>query len=241
MQVPRLYFDGVLQTGERVHLSEQTSRHVLRVLRLREGAELIIFNGRGGEYSAKLSGQDRDRAVVDVNTFHEVDRRSPLTIHLGQSIVRGERMDYAIQKSVELGVSAITPVFTERCGVQLKGDRLTKRLAHWRAVAVGACEQSGRTHLPEIFPALPLAEWLAQSHALGIVADPEANRCMVDVPVEQSVSMLIGPEGGFSDEELALTRQHNFIGVQFGPRILRVETASVVALTMLQGYYGDFK
>jgi 16S rRNA (uracil1498-N3)-methyltransferase len=243
MRLPRIHHPAPLAAGARIELQEAAANHVARVLRLPTGAPVILFNGEGGEYEAVITEIDKRRVIVELGAFRAVEREPPLPLWLAQGISRGERMDYTVQKAVELGVSRIIPLFTERCGVHLDEARLAKRLQHWRAVAVGACEQCGRNRLPEIAPALPLAEWLAAPiPGLRLVLDPEAEGSLSALaPPTGPVTLLIGPEGGLSDQELQSARQSNFLGLRLGPRVLRTETAAVAALAALLATWGDFR
>lgn len=243
MRLPRIHHPAHLTTGARIELHEAASSHLTRVLRLVAGAPVILFNGEGGEYEAVICEIDKRRVIVELGVFRSIEREPPLELWLAQGISRGERMDYTVQKAVELGVSRIIPLFTERCGVHLDGDRLAKRLQHWHAVAVSACEQCGRNRLPDIAPALPLAEWLAApTPGLHLVLDPEAEGSLSRLPPPAGpVILLIGPEGGLSDQELHLARQSNFLGLRLGPRVLRTETAAVAALAALLAMWGDFR
>lgn len=250
MTTPRIYFPENLTINSKIQLDENASNHVVRVLRLKVGETIILFNGKDnagkiGEYVGKLIAIEKKNAVVLVEKFLERNSESPLKIHLLQGIARGEKMDLVIQKAVELGVNAITPIFTEFCNVKLPEDRLQKRLEHWQGVAQHAAEQSGRILVPQIYPAQNLAKELenASPNDFCLTLDPTATSKVNSIASElknKTIKIFIGPEGGFSDHELNLFQQHNFHFVQLGPRILRTETAALVAITMLQAYLGDF-
>lgn len=241
MQIPRLYTPVTLKEGETICLEHQARQHLLRVLRARVGDSVIVFNGQGGEFEATLTEANRDNAVVTLSRFIDVERDSPLAIHLYQSISRGERMDYVIQKATELGIVSITPIFTERCTVKLTADRLEKRIAHWQSIAISACEQCGRCRLPEIKPALNLGGCLSQYQAPGFICDTEAQEPMRQYPkLNGEASLLIGPEGGFANHEIEAAKARGFQSLSLGPRVLRTETAPVVAITLLQAHGGDF-
>lgn len=241
MSTLRVYYDGDLKPNVSIRLGIKASHHVLRVLRIKTGGDLVIFNGKGSEYSAKLAAIDSKHAVVDVISKNNTETESPLQIELGQAISKGERMDYAIQKTVELGVASITPLLTERCNVKLTAKRLDNRLAHWHGVIIAACEQSGRCIIPELKTAQPLGAWLStKREGLKFVCDPNANKNLSALPkIEKRVTVLIGPEGGLSTEEIENAKNAGFIGFSLGPRILRTETAAVTAVALLQSHFGD--
>lgn len=242
MRTPRVFHSTKLHGETLVELDDNAANHVARVLRLSRGAALILFDGEGGEYDAVLESLDKRRVVARVGAHYLRDREPPLELWLAQGISRGERMDYIVQKAVELGVSRIVPLFTERCGVQLVGERLEKRVQHWHAVAVSACEQCGRNRLPDIDSPRALSEWLTTPPpALGLVLDPEADATLGTLTAPQgAVALLIGPEGGLSNAEIELAKQRGYLGLRLGPRILRTETAALAALSALLARWGDF-
>jgi 16S rRNA (uracil1498-N3)-methyltransferase len=240
MRVPRFYTDQALRDSHTLSLEQEPSHHLLRVLRLRRGDPLVLFNGDGRDYRARLAGISGTRAIVDIVDVFEPGRESPLRIELGQGISRGERMDFALQKSVELGIGAVTPLWTARSQVSLTGARLEKRLNHWRGVMRSASEQSGRAVIPILRNALALEEWCRENTAeLRLVLDPEAPLPLRDLPRPDSVSILVGPEGGLEAEEIGLAEARGFRRVRLGPRILRTETAALAALTAVQTLWGD--
>lgn len=241
MRVPRLFLDTALETGASVALDAGARRYLLRVLRLGQGDRVRVFNGTGGEYTALLQVAGRDDAALELTAHvsHEVE--SPLSVTLIQGISRGERMDYALQKAVELGVTCIVPVLCERSVVKLDRARAEKRHAHWQGVLSSACEQCGRNRLPQLVPPATLNETLAVTQAAcRLVLDPEGGQRLGELPAAQDIALLVGPEGGLSDSELALARSHRFTGIGLGPRILRTETAAVAALAAVQTLWGDF-
>ena len=229
----RIYQKSKLSVGDTVQLDKPASQHVLNVLRLRVGEELILFNGEGGEYHAKISGQTKQLAELSILAFDPVDRESALAIHLGQCLSRGERMDYAIQKSVEVGVAEITPLLSSRCNVKLADERIEKRLAHWQNIIISACEQSGRTRIPILHPPVELKDWVPQCKGLSFVADFQQNPIVHDSSIKQ-VNLLIGPEGGLTNDEIHFAHQHQFQSLSLGQLTLRTETAPIVAMTRLQ-------
>ncbi|MEJ2565823.1 MAG: 16S rRNA (uracil(1498)-N(3))-methyltransferase, partial [Gammaproteobacteria bacterium] len=204
---------------------------------------LILFNGEGGEFAATVTDIDKRTVTVAVGDFQPTEREPPLQLHLAQGISRGERMDYTIQKAVELGVSRIIPLFTEHCGVRLDGERLARRVRHWQGVVIGACEQCGRNHIPRIDSPVTLAQWLmTPAEGLRVVLAPDAQRTLAQFPVPTDpVMLLIGPEGGLSDQEISQAQAAGYLGLRLGPRILRTETAAVAALAAMLGIWGDFR
>ncbi|MEA3251399.1 MAG: 16S rRNA (uracil(1498)-N(3))-methyltransferase [Pseudomonadota bacterium] len=240
MSVPRIHFDATLTAGAELSLPEGPARHVAAVLRLREGAALTLFDGRGQEAAAVLVEVTRKRVVARIEAVEAGRGESPLAVHLGQAISKGDRMDYAIQKAVELGVASITPLYTEHGDVRLKGEREARKLAHWQGVASSACEQSGRATVPTIHPPQPLGAWLAsRDEALRLMLHPATDTSWQQAGEITSAALLIGPEGGLSPAEVDAATAAGFTPLTLGPRILRTETAPVVVLTLLQYYFGD--
>lgn len=239
MRLSRFFIDAPLSLGQHV-LPEAQAHYISRVLRLGEGAALQLFDGSGTEYLGEVI--EAGKKVVRVELREQVAglAESPLQVHLGQGLSRGERMDWAIQKATELGVAEITPIVSSRCEVRLKDERTDKRMNHWRQVAISACEQCGRSVLPLIHPPLALEDWLKQSSAqLKLVLHPVAE-VLTSHPKPQTLAFLIGPEGGLSDTEVALAQAAGFHAARLGPRVLRTETAPVVALSVAQQLWGDF-
>lgn len=246
MRNVRVFIPIELSAGARVVLPEQAAQHIIKVLRLRLGAALTLFNGQGGEYGGKLIEIHRKIVSVEVGTFSPVKRESTLHITLLQGLARGERMDFIIQKATELGVARIIPVQTERSVVQLDDTRVEKRSEHWRNVATAACEQCGRNILPNINAPLNLffackATLMAQQRWL---LTPEATQSLIETATAlatdlSSIAILIGPEGGLSDAEEIIAQSSGFRPMQFGARIMRTETAAIAALAALQSLAGD--
>jgi 16S rRNA (uracil1498-N3)-methyltransferase len=240
MRISRFFCEELDFKQNPFTLPDSVFRHAVQVLRLRVGDSLRLFNGEGIECEAVLLNVAKRSAEVHVEQFIETETESPLSITLLQGISRGERMDYAIQKAVELGVTRIIPVVTERCNVQLDNGRAEKRMAHWQGVITSACEQSGRSVLPTLDDVLPLREaLLIPDLADGVVLDPLAKVGIGQVPKLEALSLLIGPEGGLTEDEVVLAKQRQFMAVRFGPRILRTETAAAAAIAVLQTQWGD--
>lgn len=241
MSESRVYLDAQLETGASVDLPEGAFRHLIQVLRMQTGERLVVFNGRGGEYEAQLTTVAKRAASLSIGAFRTVKRESPLHLSLIQGVSKGERMDYSIQKAVELGVTRIVPVMTERCNVSLDRERQDKKLDHWRGVMISACEQSGRAVLPELAPVMKFNEWLASATiGLRLMLDPLGACSLAAIELDaQPISLVIGPEGGLSPDELKLGALRGARGVRLGPRILRTETAGAVAMSVLQARFGD--
>lgn len=240
--MPRIFYRGNLTVNGAVLLDENASNHLLRVLRLKPGAQLVLFNGLSDEeYKAELMAIQKRQAEVKIQSVQIAQRESPLKIYLGQGISRAERMDYTLQKSVELGVYQITPLFTERCGVELSGERLQKRVEHWQQVVISACEQSGRCYVPVIEAPKKIEQWLAELKVdLSLVADPKSTKYLNDFQDEvEKLALLCGPEGGLSEAELELVKHHKMQNFSLGPRILRTETAALTAISLMQQQWGD--
>lgn len=238
----RIYHSGELAPGLTVMLDQNASHHLLQVLRKKAGDSFWVFDGTNGEFEATLISENKKIACVALGKFYPRKTESSLRIHLAQGISRGERMDYAIQKSTELGVSEITPLFTEFCQVQLAENRIEKRVAHWQAIAISAAEQSGRCAVPIIHTPILFSDWIQKNNsALKLICCPRQteNAFSKNSDAPKNISATIGAEGGFSDREINAALHNKFIPLSLGPRILRTETASVVALTLLQEWFGD--
>ena len=241
-RLTRIYHAADLAIDKNYSLDEKASHHLVRVLRLKPGQKFIVFNGLGSaEYLTELVSIDKKSAEVKTLECLTKHVESPLKIYLGQAISRGERMDYTLQKSVELGVYEITPLFTERCGVDLKGDRLEKRVAHWQQVVISACEQSGRCYVPQVKTPQTLETWMQSLQVdLALVADPKSTKSLRDFSTcIDRVALLCGSEGGLSDSELNLAQHYKTEGFSLGPRILRTETAALTAISLMQERWGD--
>lgn len=243
MRLTRIYCPPPIQSGTKITASLSASRHLLSVLRLRPGAAIEIFDGQGQAFSASLLGHEGKLAVLTVGEAALGIAPSPLIIHLGQGISRGEKMDFTVQKAVELGVHSLTPLFTEFSGVDLSAERSAKRLAHWQAIIVSACEQCGRNDLPVIHAPITLETWISQRReTLRLILEPKGTTHLSELHVANAgIALLVGPEGGFSIKESALAQQNGFLSLQLGPRVLRTETAGAAAITALQCGFGDMK
>jgi 16S rRNA (uracil1498-N3)-methyltransferase len=226
-----------------ITLETAPARHLTQVLRLKTSAEVLLFNGDGRDYLASLIDADRRQTRLAVLEQTAVESDPVLQLHLGLAISKGERMDFALQKSVELGVSTITPLLTRHGNVRLSAERLDKRLAHWSGVMISACEQSGRRRLPRLNPCSGIEAWLASATgSTGIMLDPAATRTLDTVPSPNGgLSLLIGPEGGLSNEERMRAEALGFLGIRLGPRVLRTETAPMAAIAAAQMLWGDFR
>lgn len=240
MRIPRVFHASALATGTRIGLEAAAANHIARVLRLRCGAPIVLFDGSGGEYLATIVSADKRTVDVQVENFVPRDVESPLDITLVQGISRGERMDYTIQKAVELGVNRIVPVVTERSVVKLSGERAAKKIGHWQGVAISACEQSGRNRVPEIEEIRSLSEWLGASfNGTALFLDPRAEGGLGGLGPKTRVALLVGPEGGLSDAEERNAYSSGYVGLRLGPRVLRTETAGLAAVAVLQALWGD--
>lgn len=243
MKHPRIFIDDSLSPNQRLVLTGEPANH-LRVLRLRPGNPLVLFNGQGGEYPAELLRLERREAEVVLSEHDPREAESPLRVTLVQGVSKGDRMEWTIQKAVELGVTRIVPVFTARSVVQLAGDRLEKKTAHWRGVVQSACEQCGRNRLPSLDAPVSLKEALkGPLPGLRCLLDPTGARRPDQLPVPDAagITLLVGPEGGLTDDEALAARSHDYIPLLLGPRVLRTETAGIAALAAFQMLWGDIR
>jgi len=240
--MPRLYVDAPLAAGARMTLPEAAAHHAVRALRLRPDEAVVLFNGRGGEYAARIAGIGKTGVAIEIGAFSATERESPLVVTLVQGLSSGDRMDLTVQKSVELGVHAIQPVAAEKSVVRLSGERTAARRAHWQRIAIAACEQCGRNRVPEILPPLPLARYAAPAGALKLVLAPDALVGLKQALGKSApaIVLAVGPEAGFSEAEERLLVAAGFQPVSLGPRILRTETAAPAALAALNALAGDF-
>jgi 16S rRNA (uracil1498-N3)-methyltransferase len=241
MSLPRFYLDQPLAQGARFNLPPGPARHAARALRLAVDDSIILFNGGGGEYTARIERIQKDDVAVSLTGFVDIERESRLRVMLAQGISSGERMDYTLQKAVELGVAAIQPIAAKRSVVKLAGERADKRVAHWQGVVASACEQCGRNQVPAVSPPLTLASWLGQTSGRLLFLSPLADMRLADLPAPSATDWLVaGPEGGFEADEIAALHAAGAIPVRLGARVLRTETAALAALAAMQTLWGDF-
>jgi 16S rRNA (uracil1498-N3)-methyltransferase len=239
MRLSRIYQPNVLEINQDLVLSSDASHYVSRVLRLRVNDFVTIFNGFGGEFRARIISIERDRVIVNIAQYFARELESPLTIYLGVTVSSVEKMDYTVQKIVELGVVRFSPILTERCQVKLSEQRWMKRLQHWRSISISACQQSGRNRLPLITQPFSLLQWVRTIQAdVKYMLHPGGCRLVKPKKVN-TMGLLIGPEGGWSETECELARAQQFGLLNLGPRILRMETAAVAAVAIFQNLFGD--
>lgn len=239
MRSYRFFQSGELAIGATVQLDKDVSNHIYRVLRLKVDHEIQVFNGDGHNYQAKIiaSGKIVTIEIIDKTI---ASNESPLQIHLGQAISRGERMDYTLQKSVELGVHMITPLICERVQFRLNENRMQRKIQHWQKIIESACEQTGRCYIPRLNKPVTLEQWLENDDGPGLLFMPEAEAGLMDIEQQTSLRLLVGPEGGLSDDEERLALASRFFkAIKLGPRILRTETAALTAISILQARFGD--
>ena len=241
MRIPRIYHPEPLQPGSETALCDEAANHVGRVLRMAPGQFLELFDGSDHSFSAEIVQADKKSVRVRLGDGRADSRESPLDLHLGQVMSRGEKMEFTVQKAVELGVNIITPLFSERCGVKLDAERMAKKLQQWQKIAIAACEQCGRNRVPQIREPMTLQAWCSEPETgLKLNLHPRAAHSIntLPLPVER-VRLLIGPEGGLSAAEIAMTAEHDFTDILLGPRVLRTETTALTAITALQVRFGD--
>lgn len=239
MFIPRIYFPIPLASGNTVLTNEKIAHYLINVLRLQSADNIIVFNGENGEYTAQLL-IEKKKVSLEIKNFINVDRRSPIEIHLGQGLARGDRMDFVIQKATELGVTHITPLFTKHCAVKLDEARSQKRMTHWLNIAVSASEQCGRTDIPIIHLPLSLQDWAKQSFSgPSLVFEIGDHTSLKLLSPSKTMRLGIGPESGWDESETDFMISQGFIPCRLGPRILRAETASITAVSLLQGFFGD--
>ncbi len=247
-RIPRVHARGPLSQGAALALDESAAHHLAVVLRMRAGDDVILFDGSGGEFQATITSVERGRVSAQIGAHTPVERESPLEIVLVQGISSGERMDFTVQKSVELGVSAIVPLICEKSVVRLNPERALARQAHWQRVVNAACEQCGRNRIPEVLEPLTLARYCGllrdepQTGAIRLLLDPEANASLKEAAsgVDTRILLAAGPEAGYSATEVDMLLHGGFRGVRIGPRILRTETAALAAIAALGALRGDF-
>lgn len=238
--IPRIYLPMPLKIEEAIIAPEKIAHYLTHVLRQKNGDPIIVFNGEGGEYEAIIELQKK-KITLKINAYHSIDRESACVIHLGQSLVRGDRMDFVIQKATELGVTSITPLISEYSVVKLTEARSQKKMLHWNNIAISASEQCGRTKVPTIYPPISLEEWvLSPFSGTSIIFDIASKESCRNLVKDLNFRIAIGPESGWYENEILLLQTANFISCSLGPRILRTETAGMTAITLLQSLFGDF-
>jgi 16S rRNA (uracil1498-N3)-methyltransferase len=241
VRIHRVHTHQHLEPGQEVSIGDRSAHYLIRVLRITAGQTIILFNGDGHDYVADVIRPGKKEIILEVNSRLPAARESGLKITVVQAISRGERMDQTLQKCTELGAQAFQPLFSARVEVRLQPEKLQKRLEHWQAVVVSACEQSGRAIVPEVYRPLDLGEWLYQAEpGPRLVLTPGADQSLADMKIPGCLDLVIGPEGGFSDVELDLMISHSVQPVSLGPRVLRTETAAPAAVAALQVLAGDF-
>jgi 16S rRNA (uracil1498-N3)-methyltransferase len=251
MRIPRLYINQKLTENSVLVLEQQASHYLCKVLRVKAGRELVLFNGclsdvgTSGEYRATLTEANKKAAVVDLKQFTATQSESNLELELACCLIKNDRMDWLLQKATELGVTTISPLISEYTDVKLSVERVEKKQCHWQQIVISACEQSGRTQIPIVNSPTPLSQWLTQdtSEYRYVLHPYDAKPFVFDNKLRQdspTVALLVGPEGGLSDTEVAKAHTHQFKSIQLGPRILRAETAPLVALSIIQSQLGDF-
>ena len=245
MEENRFYHSEKLELKHVVELIAQTHIHATKVLRLKVGDQFALFNGDGYDYVAKVIELSKHKTSVEIIDRYQVNHESPLKITLAQGLAAGDKMDWIIQKAVELGIQSIQPLLTERSIVKLDRERADKKLEHWRTVAISACEQTGRSIIPDILSPIHIVQWLSNqnqtANSLKLILTPAKAQNINHLEKPSSpVVFMVGPEGGFSEKEMNLALSSSFVPVNFGKRVLRTETASVVALSIMQNLWGDF-
>jgi 16S rRNA (uracil1498-N3)-methyltransferase len=242
MRIPRIFTTSQPVSGNTLALEEGPSHHLGKVLRMQPGRELVLFNGQGGEFQAVISAVNKKNVAVDVGEYRADDRESPLPLELAIGISKGERMDWVLQKATELGVTRISLLQTERTEVRLNGERLDKKMEHWQNIIVSACEQCQRNRLPTLGAPMALSPWLDTVEASHrFVLHHRDNQGLPEAQQADSVALLIGPEGGLSDVEIDQAVDKRFQPLTLGPRVLRTETAPLVAISLVQYRWGDFR
>lgn len=237
----RIFQPYTINQNSLITLDDNAFNHLIRVLRMKTGESITLFDGSNQITPAVIHEVNKKTVIVKTANSMLDNRESPLNIHLGQVISRGDKMEFTIQKSVELGVNTITPLLSERCGVKLDQERLEKKVQQWQKIVISACEQCGRNIIPSINPVMKLETWCANlTDSLKLNLHPKAEQGINQLPCDNNnISLLIGPEGGLSNEEISMTHQYQFTDILLGPRVLRTETAALTAITALQVRFGD--
>jgi 16S rRNA (uracil1498-N3)-methyltransferase len=241
MRTIRLFHPGIYQVPETISLNENAAHHAAVVLRLKPGDNITLFNGNNEEFDATIVAINKKSVQVSLSAKRPVDRESPCKIHLGQAIIKGDRMEWLIQKAVEMGVFQITPLLSEHAAVRYDDKRLSKKMAQWQGIIIAACEQCGRNRLPMLNAPQSTHDWFANTPDNPLILLPGAERGIKQLPASghHCLTIAIGPEGGWSCEEENIAKAHQWQAIGLGPRILRAETAALCALTLLQGAFGD--
>ena len=240
MRIPRIFIHQPLSANTSVVLSEDQSHYLNKVLRMQVGRELIAFDGKGGEYNAEIIEITKKAVTIQTREFQNINKESPLNLTLAIGVSRGERMDWVLQKATELGVTQIVPLITERTEVKLGGERSDKKMEHWQQILISACEQCQRNLLPNLTEPKTLDDWITTASAdKKFVLHHRDNKGLPEKATLNSVCLLIGPEGGLSDEEIQKAVSHGFDPLTLGPRVLRTETAPVAAISLVQYLWGD--
>ncbi|MDZ7923487.1 MAG: 16S rRNA (uracil(1498)-N(3))-methyltransferase [Marinagarivorans sp.] len=243
MRIPRIYTQATLASNSTVELEESLAHYLGKVLRMEAGRELIVFNGQGGAYAATLAEVGKKSAAINVGAWDDQDRESPLKTHLAIGLSRGERWDLVLQKATELGVTEITPLFTERCEVKLHGDKQDKKFDHWQGIIISACEQCQRNIVPQLNAPQKFDDFIKRDEGhgeLNLVLHHRSDKKLSDYAAPKNCTLLIGPEGGLSEDEIVFAQKSHFNALTLGPRVLRTETAPLAALSVLQLAWGDF-
>ncbi|MCP4409520.1 MAG: 16S rRNA (uracil(1498)-N(3))-methyltransferase [Gammaproteobacteria bacterium] len=243
MRISRVFLDRPLAVGDQVEIDTQAHHRLVNVLKYRPGTRLIIFNGQGGEFTATLQHVFRSSSLIEVDKFIDCHRESNLKTNLIQGIARGDRMDFTLQKTVELGINLIQPIFTANSSVSANKRHLENKHRHWARIITTACEQCGRTLVPKLLRPITLTDYLdSNANRFGIVLDPKSHVGLKTLSFNaDEISILIGPEGGLSNQELKKTQENGFSRIGLGPRVLRTETAAVTTLAVAQSLWGDLK
>ena len=244
MRIQRLYTPQTLATGTLVKVDGKAAHHVIHVLRLRTGASVRVFNGDGGEFDAVLVDNGRADIRLEIGAAAATLPEPRLRIRLAQGIARHDRMDMILQKSVELGIGEIQPLWMQRSQTHLQGNRLEKRVQHWQGIIISACEQCGRATLPVLHAPVPYPDWINSNadEGLRLILQPDARNCLAVLPAPtDGITLLVGPEGGMNPDEQKLAVSKGYLGLRLGTRILRTETAALAALSGIQTLWGDFR
>lgn len=242
MRIPRIFTPQQLTSGQNIMMEDAPSHHLSRVLRMQPGRELILFNGRGGEFCAQILALHKKQVEVCVGKFSAEDRQSPLRLELAIGLSKGERMDWILQKATELGVTRVTPLHTERSEIKLSGERLSKKMEHWEQILISACEQCQRNILPALAAPMALSNWLAQCHAQRkFVMHHRSGQGLAETDAVTEAALVIGPEGGLSEWEIDQALASGCQPLTLGPRVLRTETAPLAAISLVQYLWGDMR